>query len=86
MRLIAANSFSIEKAVILGLLNLGDYNIEAPEHIARRLHAALDVIPPERLHPAPDCGMWHLPREIAFGKIQALVLGTNMVRLERGIA
>lgn len=68
------------KHVILGLLNLGTEAVETPEHIAERLSAALKFIPPERLHPASDCGMWHLPRPIAFGKIRALVEGTNIVR------
>ncbi len=74
-----------DRHVILGLLNLGSDAAETPEHIAARLAAALEVVPPERLHPAPDCGMWHLPREIAFAKVRALVLGTEAVRLARGL-
>ena len=69
-----------DKHVVLGLLNLGTEKIETPEHIAERLRAALAVVPAERLHPASDCGMWYLPRDIAFGKIQALVEGTRLIR------
>ena len=34
---------------------------------------------------APDCGMKYLPREVAFGKLQAMVAGAQIVRsqLER---
>lgn len=74
-----------EKHVIPGLLNLGTEEVESPEHVASRIRAALEVVPPERLHPSSDCGMWFLPREIAFGKVRSLVLGTEIVRLERGL-
>jgi 5-methyltetrahydropteroyltriglutamate--homocysteine methyltransferase len=68
------------KHVLLGLLNLGTQSIETPEHVAERLLAALEVVPPERLHPSSDCGMWFLPRHVASGKISSLVQGTNEVR------
>jgi 5-methyltetrahydropteroyltriglutamate--homocysteine methyltransferase len=31
---------------------------------------------------APDCGMKYLSREIAFGKLKAMVDGTKIVREE----
>lgn len=71
-----------DKHVVLGLLNLGTTTVETPDHIAARIRGALEMIPAERLHPAPDCGMWHLAREVAFGKLRSLVLGTEMVRRE----
>lgn len=74
-----------DKHVIIGLLNLGTTTVETPEHVAARLRAALEIVPPERLHPSSDCGMWHLPREIAFAKIRSLVLGTRIVRHELGL-
>ncbi|MDQ0469346.1 hypothetical protein [Labrys wisconsinensis] len=73
------------KHVVLGLLNLGSEAVETPEHVAERLGAAVDVVPPERLHPASDCGMWHLPRDVAFGKVSALVEGTDIVRRRLGL-
>ena len=72
-----------DKHVLLGLLNLGTHDVEAPAHIAARLREALKVVPAERLHPCSDCGMWFLPREVAFGKIKALVAGTEMIRRAR---
>ena len=70
------------KDVILGVLNLGTQEIEPVDHIAARIRAALQVVPPERLHLAPDCGMWFLPREVAFGKLRAMVTAAEMVRAE----
>lgn len=74
-----------DKHVHLGLLDLGTHEVETPEHIAGRLRGALDYVPAERLHASSDCGMWFLPREVARGKIQALVAGTNIVRRELGL-
>jgi 5-methyltetrahydropteroyltriglutamate--homocysteine methyltransferase len=31
---------------------------------------------------APDCGLKYLPREVAFGKMCAMVEGTKIVRQE----
>ena len=47
---------------------------------------ALEFVPPERLIPAPDCGMKYLPRDVAFRKLHALVQGTAIVRAELGIS
>jgi 5-methyltetrahydropteroyltriglutamate--homocysteine methyltransferase len=62
-----------KKGVILGLLNLDtEAPVESVDHIVSRARAALEVIAPERLRLAPDCGMWFLPRAHALGKIRAL--------------
>ena len=71
-----------DKVVILGLLDLGKEEVETPEHVAARIRAALEVIPPEHLHLASDCGMWFLPRAAAFGKLQSLVAAADIVRDE----
>lgn len=70
------------KTIMVGVLNLGDETIETPELIAQRLRAALAVIPAERLVAAPDCGMKYLPREVAWGKLKAMVEGARIVREE----
>jgi len=72
------------KTIVLGLLNLGTQTVEKPEYIAGRIRAALEILPPDRLHLGPDCGMWFLPREVAFSKLRALVLGAAIVRNEVG--
>jgi 5-methyltetrahydropteroyltriglutamate--homocysteine methyltransferase len=74
------------KHVVLGLLDLGNPEVETPRHIADRLLAALEVVPAERLHPSSDCGMWHLPRERAYAKIEALAEATRIVKQRLGLA
>src|SRR4051794_21473718 len=66
------------KTVIVGVLDLGDPEAETPDAVARRIEAALTVIPEERLQVGPDCGMKYLPRELAFAKLRALVEGARL--------
>jgi len=39
-------------------------------------------VPADKLIPAPDCGMKYLTREVAFGKLKAMVEGAAIVRKE----
>ena len=55
-----------------------------PEMVAEHIRKALDVLPPERIYVLPDCGCFHLPRDVAFAKMQAMVEGTKIVRKELG--
>jgi 5-methyltetrahydropteroyltriglutamate--homocysteine methyltransferase len=70
------------KTIILGVIDLGDPNVETAEQVAARIRAALKHVKPERLVPAPDCGMKYLARETAFGKLKALSDGARAVRGE----
>ena len=70
------------KRVILGVLDLNDMEVESPKIVADRIHGALEHIDPERLMVGPDCGMKCLPREVARGKLRALVEGAALVRAE----
>lgn len=70
------------KAVMLGVIDLGTQEVETPEVVAARIRAGLNVLPPERLIPAPDCGMKYLPRAVAFAKLRALAEGAAIVRAE----
>jgi 5-methyltetrahydropteroyltriglutamate--homocysteine methyltransferase len=69
-----------DKVVVLGVLDLGSSEVETPELVASRIRRALDVVPPARLVLAPDCGMKYLSREVAFGKLEAMVSGARSVR------
>jgi 5-methyltetrahydropteroyltriglutamate--homocysteine methyltransferase len=70
------------KKVMLGVIDLADPVAETPALVADRIRAALKHIAPERLVPAPDCGMKYLPRELAFAKLSALAQGAALVRAE----
>lgn len=68
------------KTIILGVIDLSDMAIEAPATVAERIRRALVHVAPGRLVVAPDCGMKYLPREVAFGKMKAMVDGAALVR------
>jgi 5-methyltetrahydropteroyltriglutamate--homocysteine methyltransferase len=70
------------KTIILGVIDLGDPAVETPEQVAARARAGLARVAPERLILAPDCGMKYLPRDTAFGKLQALSAGARAIRAE----
>ena len=70
------------QTVILGVLDLGDPAIEAPQQVATRIRRGLGHVPAGRLIPAPDCGMKYLTRDIAFAKLRALAAGAAIVRNE----
>jgi 5-methyltetrahydropteroyltriglutamate--homocysteine methyltransferase len=68
------------KTIILGVIDLGDPEVEAPTQVAERIRTALKFVAADRLIPAPDCGMKYLPRPTAFGKLRALCEGAALVR------
>jgi len=70
------------KTIILGVIDLGDSEVETPDVVAGRIRAALRHVPPERLVIAPDCGMKYLARAVAQAKMKAMVDGTRTVRQE----
>jgi 5-methyltetrahydropteroyltriglutamate--homocysteine methyltransferase len=72
------------KKILLGVLDLSDMNVEMPETIAERIRRALPHIAAEDVIVAPDCGMKYLPRDVAFGKLRAMVAGAEMMRKEVG--
>ena len=68
------------KTIILGVLDLSRNEVETPETVAERIGRALPFVAAQRLIIAPDCGMKYLPREVAFGKLKAMVEGARLVR------
>jgi 5-methyltetrahydropteroyltriglutamate--homocysteine methyltransferase len=68
------------KKIILGVIDLSSPEVETPETVAARIERALPHIAAEDVIVAPDCGMKYLPREVAFGKLQAMVAGARIAR------
>jgi 5-methyltetrahydropteroyltriglutamate--homocysteine methyltransferase len=68
---------------ILGLLNLDtEAPVETVDHVLDRARAAVEVVGPDKLSLAPDCGMWFLPRETATAKAAALEGAARVLRAE----
>jgi 5-methyltetrahydropteroyltriglutamate--homocysteine methyltransferase len=72
------------KKIMLGVLDLGDPEIEPATLVADRIRNGLKHVAPDRLVVAPDCGMKYMPRKIAFGKLKAMCEAAAKVREEIG--
>ena len=68
------------KTIILGVLDLSTHEVETPQIVAARIERALPYVDAARLVVAPDCGLKYLPRDVAFGKMQAMADGARIVR------
>ncbi len=66
----------------LGVVDVKIQDVESPGFVADRIRRALEVVPPEKLVVNPDCGCLHLPRDVAFSKLCAMVEGARLVRSE----
>ena len=70
------------KKILLGVIDLNDMNVETPETVAARIRRALPYVKAENVIVAPDCGMKYLPRDVAVGKLRAMVEGAAIARGE----
>jgi 5-methyltetrahydropteroyltriglutamate--homocysteine methyltransferase len=71
------------KTIILGVLDLSTDRVETPETVAERIGRAFPHADAARLIAAPDCGMKYLPRDAAYGKLEALVEGARIAAPNR---
>jgi 5-methyltetrahydropteroyltriglutamate--homocysteine methyltransferase len=70
------------KQILLGTIDLSDMQVESGETVAARIRRALPFVAAENILVATDCGMKYLPREVANGKMRAMVEGAKIVREE----
>jgi len=70
------------KKIILGVIDLGSPAVETPETVAARIRRALQFVSADNIIVAPDCGMKYLDRDVALGKLKAMVAGAAIVRAE----
>jgi 5-methyltetrahydropteroyltriglutamate--homocysteine methyltransferase len=77
-----------DKKIVIGVVDHHTLQIERPDQVATLIREALKHIPPERLIISSDCGMGRegMSRRHATYKMIAMVLGTNIIRRELGIA
>jgi 5-methyltetrahydropteroyltriglutamate--homocysteine methyltransferase len=71
-----------DKRIMVGVIDLSDMAIETPQTVVERAKRALKHMKPENMILAPDCGMKYLPREVADGKLKALVEGAKLLRAQ----
>jgi 5-methyltetrahydropteroyltriglutamate--homocysteine methyltransferase len=65
------------KSVMLGVIDVGESEVERVESLVARARKALRFIPKEQLILAPDCGMLELTRRSAKEKLMSLSLAAR---------
>ncbi|MBO0776173.1 MAG: methionine synthase [Actinobacteria bacterium] len=73
-----------DRGVGCGVIDVKSPEAETPEQVASRIRRALDFVPPGKLVINPDCGLRHLPADVARAKLRAMVAGAAQVRAELG--
>jgi 5-methyltetrahydropteroyltriglutamate--homocysteine methyltransferase len=70
------------KKIMVGCIDLSDMTVETPQKVVERIKKALRYVPKENVILAPDCGMKYLPRDVASGKMKAMVEAAKILRSE----
>jgi 5-methyltetrahydropteroyltriglutamate--homocysteine methyltransferase len=71
-----------KRDVSVGIIDVKNYYVEAPEDVARRVQRCLEYAPADRLSFAPDCGLSQTARWAARQKLANLVRGVRKVRAQ----
>jgi 5-methyltetrahydropteroyltriglutamate--homocysteine methyltransferase len=65
-----------------GIIDVKSFHPETPEEVAARLRQVLRYAAAEKVYINPDCGFGWSPRNMAVGKLHAMVAGARIVREE----
>jgi 5-methyltetrahydropteroyltriglutamate--homocysteine methyltransferase len=79
---VAALSALAGKDVLVGVVDVGNDEVEPVEVIAQRIRRVLPFVDASHLHPCTDCGLVPRTRLAAVGKMRALALAAAVVRAE----
>jgi 5-methyltetrahydropteroyltriglutamate--homocysteine methyltransferase len=75
-----------ERGLGLGVIDVKTEQVESAELVAARIRRALRFVTPDKLVINPDCGLRHLPPDVARAKLAAMVAGAAAVRAELSTA
>ncbi|HEY7430876.1 MAG TPA: hypothetical protein VH641_09095 [Streptosporangiaceae bacterium] len=80
LRLLSEHAW--DRLVGFGVIDVKSEQVEPEDLVAARIRRALEVVPADRLLINPDCGLRHLPADVARAKLRAMVAGTAKIRAE----
>src|SRR5262249_41073395 len=73
------NDVKPEIAFGFGVIDVKDLQIEKPSQVASRIERLAELVGIQRIkYVHPDCGLSHLPRDVADGKLSALAEGRDL--------
>jgi 5-methyltetrahydropteroyltriglutamate--homocysteine methyltransferase len=78
--------YAWDRRLGLGVIDVKTAAVESADLVATRIRRALGFVPADRLMINPDCGLRHLPADVARAKLRAMVAGSAQVRNELALA
>ena len=73
----ALRGFPAGKTLGVGAVDVQNPRVETADAVAGTVRRVAEVLGPERIWVNPDCGMNHLPRDVAFSKLKAMAEGAR---------
>lgn len=74
----------VDIKIMIGCIDPDEMVIDLPKVVATRVRQALPYVKRKDAILAPDCGMKYLPRDVAFGRMKAMVEAAKLLRTELG--
>jgi 5-methyltetrahydropteroyltriglutamate--homocysteine methyltransferase len=71
-----------DKTIALGVIDLSNDDVEAPDLVVGRIRRALPFADPTRIIVSTDCGMKYLSRNSADGKMRSMAAAAALLRAE----
>lgn len=66
------------KTLGVGAVDVQSHRVETPDEVAVTVRRVAEILGPTRVWVNPDCGMNHLPRDVAFAKMKAMTEGARL--------
>jgi 5-methyltetrahydropteroyltriglutamate--homocysteine methyltransferase len=68
------------KTLGVGAVDVQDHRVETAADVAGTVLRIAEILGPKRVWVNPDCGLNHLPRDVAFAKMKAMAEGARLVQ------
>ena len=77
--------YKSDKSIGIGLVKVYDERVETVEEIKQLVEKSLEFLDANKILLNPECGMRHLPREIAFNKLRNIVKAKEQIKKEMNL-
>ena len=71
-------NFPKGKILGAGAVDVQNHRVETPDEVAGTVRRVVEILGPKQVWVNPDCGLNHLPRDVAFGKLKAMAEGARL--------
>lgn len=74
--------YDFQKELGFGCVDVHTKRVESKDEVKENIKKALEILPPERVYPKPDCGLKLLPRGIAYQKLCVITAAVKELKNE----